>query len=217
MKRTILDPRQAAWLDATFARNRARFGGLQMMADEPDGGEGGDDGGKPDDPTTNEGGKSGDEPLGEAGKKALDSERAARKAAEDRVKAMETEFGGFKKALTEGLGLTSEDGDKGGDALAQLQAQFAAMQQETSVLRAANEHKITDPDDLALLATAKDADALQKLAERLAPSDDTDSDAKSHQRKPKPDRTQGGGSGGADEGSGVAHGRDLFKASRKSS
>lgn len=202
MKRTTLNPDQAAWLKATFDRNRARFAGLQMMADDPAGG---------DDPDP-EGDDPDDEPLGEGGKKALDSERAARKAAEDRVKALESEFGGFKKALTEGLGLTSEDGDKGGDALALVQKQLADMQHESSVLRAANEHKITDPDDLALLSSAKDEDAMKKLAERLAPTD-AGSDAKSH-KSPKPDRTQGGGAGGGDDNSGVSHGRDLFKASR---
>lgn len=208
MKRTILDSQRAAWLAATIERNR-RFAGLRMA---DDGGDGSSEDGE------NAGvdgvGEDDDEPLGEGGKKALDAERTARKAAEDRLKAIEGDFEGFKKALAEGLGIKSGEGEKGEDALAAVQAQVASMQHEAAVLRLANQHKITDPEDLALLASTKDAEGMKKLAERLAPADDTDDGTKP--RRPKPDPTQGGGAGEGDN-SGVSHGRDLFKQSRRKS
>lgn len=208
MKRTILTPAEYGWLAATFDRNKALYGGLQM-ADEPkpDPAKAEDPDPKPDpkvDPDP-------DEKLGEPGKKALDAERDARKAAEDQAKQLKSEFDGFKAALLEGLGIKPDDGDKGEDALKTVQSQLAAMQHESAVLKLANEHKITDGKDLELLATAKDAESMKKLAERLAPAE-PDRDAKS--RTPKPDRTQGGGTSGGTDTSGVSHGRELFKASR---
>jgi len=215
MKNSTLRPDQIAWLSDTLARNRARFGGLRMEDEgdgKPDeGGDGKSDDGKPDG-KADEGKK--DEPLGEGGKKALESEREARKQAEKQAESLKGEFDGFKKALAEGLGIKTDGGDKGEDALTAVQNQLAAMQREAAVLRLANEHKITDKEDMALLASAKDDDAMKKLAERLAPTE-PEGDARSP-RKPKPDRTQGGGAGGGDEGSGVSQGRELFKASRSS-
>ena len=210
MKNSTLRPDQIAWLTGTFARNKDRFGGLRMMAD--DGGESGNDegGDKPEEGKESEG-KGDDEPLGEGGKKALESEREARKQAEKQIEALKAEFGGFKSALTEALGIKNDDGDKGTDALAAVQNQLAAMQREAAVLRLANEHKITDAEDMALLASAKDDDAMKKLAERLAPTE-PEGDARSS-RRPKPDRTQGGSDNGGDN-SGVSHGRELFNASR---
>lgn len=203
MKRTILNAQQAAWLTTTIDRNRSLFGGLQMMADDDGdkaGGAGGDAGGadkgaaaddqKSDAKTDS---KAADQALGEGGKKAIESERAARKAAEEQAKALKGEFDTFKKAMTEALGVKTKDGDKEQDALTAIQEQLAAMQRESSVLKLANEHKITDAKDLELLATAKDADSMKRLAERLAPKEQ-DGDAKSS-RKPKPDRGQGGSGG----------------------
>lgn len=195
MNRTTLTPAQTAWLTATFDRNRTAFGGARMVATdgEPekaaadaDAGEAGKAAAKGD------GKASGDEALGEGGKRALEAERDARKAAEDQVKALKGEFDGFKTALTTALGIKPDEGNKGQDALTVVQDQLAAMQRESAVLRLANEHKITDAEDLEILATAKDADSMKKLAERLAPKEQ-ERDAKS--RTPKPDRSQGGGSG----------------------
>lgn len=210
VKNSTLRPDQAAWLSDTIARNRARFGGLQMMADDPDGGNDPDPKDDPkDDP---KGDDPKDEPLGEGGKKALEAEREARKQAEKQIESLKGEFDGFKSALTEALGIKNDDGDKGEDALTLVQNQLAAMQREAAVLKLANEHKITDSEDMALLASAKDDDAMKKLAERLAPTE-PEGDSKSS-RRPKPDRTQGGGTSSGADNSGVSHGRELFNASR---
>lgn len=210
MKRSILNPSQAAWLEATIDRNR-KYAGLRMMADgDPDPAEDPKPGDDPKDEPKNED----PEKLGEGGKKALEAERTRAKAAEDAAKATKTEFDTLKAALLEGLGIKSDDAEKGDDVLKTVQDQLAAMQRESAVLKLANTHKITDEGDLKILASATDAEQMKALAERLAPVEG-EPDAKS--RKPKPDRTQGGGSGGNADTSGVSHGRDLFKASRKAS
>lgn len=196
MKRPVLDLTQTAWLAATFDRNRALFGGARMMADD-EGAAGGDaEAGSDKDAGTDKGvadKPSGDEPLGEGGKKAIEAEREARKVAQDEAKALKGEFGALKDALAEAFGIKPKEGDDGNAVLTAVQKQLADMQHEAAVLKLANEHKITDATDLELLATAKDADALKKLAERLAPKEQ-DGDAKSP-RKPKPDRGQGGSGG----------------------
>lgn len=192
MKRSVLNPTQAAWLAETFDRNRALFGDARMMADGD--GDKAAEGAASDKSTDGDKGEkpTGDEPLGEGGKKAIEAEREARKAAEDQMKALKGEFDNFKGALTTALGIKPEGDDKGTDALTAVQEQLAAIKHESAVLRLANEHKITDATDLELLATAKGADSMKKLAERLAPKEQ-DRDAKS--RKPQPDRSQGGGNG----------------------
>lgn len=163
-----------------------------------DGGEGDKGGDAPtgaadkgaDKPEAQSGDKGADGALGEGGKKAIEAERIARKAAEDQAKSLKGEFDGFKSALAEALGIKPKEGEKGEDALTAVQQQLAAMQHESSVLKLANEHKITDPKDMEILATAKDADSMKKLAERLAPNKE-ERDATSRKR-PRPDRAQGG-------------------------
>lgn len=65
-----------------------------------------------------------------------------------------------------------------------LQEQFTATQQQNLVLSVANEHGISDPEDLALLSEVKDEAKLRGLAQRLAA-------ASTSPHTPKPDLTQG--------------------------
>lgn len=127
----------------------------------------------------------GDAPLGDGGKKALDAERDARRAAEKAATDLRTEFDAFKVALTEAVGVKPEKG-KEADPLAQVQQQLAQMQRENAVLRIAAEHGISDKDDLDLLRSATDEQAMSKLAGRLAAKADATPGT------PKPDATQGG-------------------------
>ena len=133
--------------------------------------------------------KGGDEPLGEGGKKALEAERDARKQAEADLAALRKDFDGFKTELSKAFGIQPATGD-GADAVTQLQRQLNAMQHETAVYRLAAQHEITDQDDLELLKSATDEAAMTKLAERLAAK-------AAAPGSPKPDATQGGGSGSA--------------------
>lgn len=222
MKRSTLSPEHSAWLAATIARN-SRFAGMRMMADGDDGDKGGDGtGGAELGDKSSSADKSKDEPadadkLGEGGKKAIEAERARAKAADDRAKALEGEFSSFKKALLDGFGIKTDDGDKGEDALAAVQAELKKMQDKSEIDDLAREYKITDTKDLNLLKSATGTEARKALAERLAPAED-DSDAKSDRRRPKPDRTQGGGSGGGDgkpRGGSVAQIREERRAARE--
>lgn len=132
--------------------------------------------------------KPADEPLGDGGKKALEAERSARAQAEADLKALRSEFDGFKSSLSEAFGVKSTT-DDGSDALQQMQDQLNSMQRDTAVFRLAAQHRITDEDDLDLLRSAKDEAAMTKFAERLAATAGTNSGT------PKPDATQGGGTG----------------------
>lgn len=131
--------------------------------------------------------KADDAPLGEPGKKALEAEREARKQAEADLANLRKDFDGFKTELSKAFGIQPATGD-GADAVTQLQQQLNAMQHETAVYRLAAQHEITDQDDLDLLKSATDEAAMTKLAERLAAKAAAPS-------APKPDATQGGGSG----------------------
>lgn len=128
-----------------------------------------------------------DEPLGDGGKKALEAEREARKQAEADLADLRKNFEGFQAKLSEAFGVKSATGD-GDDAVSQLQQQLNTMQHETAVYRLAAQHEITDEVDLELLKSATDEAAMTKLAERLAAK-------AAAPGTPKPDATQGGGSG----------------------
>lgn len=146
-----------------------------------------------------------DEPLGEPGKKALEAERDARKAAEADLSALRSEFDSFKTALTEAVGVKPKKGDDG-DALTQVQQQLQQMQRENAVFRLAAEHGITDKEDLDLLRSATDEQAMTKLAGRLAAK------AEAAPGTPKPDATQGGTGEAAkvDPGPGLARMRHAY-------
>jgi hypothetical protein len=181
MKTNALTPQQTAWLAGTFERNRARFGGMRMMAGEP----------KPDDKKKPEpeDAKPDENQLGDGGQKAIQAERDARKKAEQDLAALRGEFDGFKATLTEAFGVKPEKGKDDNETLATIQQQLADMRSESEVLRLANEHKITDKDDLELLGSAKDSEARSKLAVRLAAKADDADDKK--KPGPRPDLTQG--------------------------
>lgn len=131
-----------------------------------------------------------EEPLGEAGKKALEAERDARKKAEGDLANLRKDFDGFKTELSKAFGIQPATGD-GADAVSQLQQQLNAMQRETAVYRLAAQHEITDEDDLELLKSATDEAAMTKLAGRLAAA------KAATPGTPKPDATQGGGAAGS--------------------
>lgn len=131
---------------------------------------------------------SGNEPLGEGGKRALEAERDARRQAEADLTNLRKDFDGFKTELSKAFGIQSATDQNPNDAVSQLQQRLDTMQHETAVYRLAAQHKIDDEGDLELLKSATDEAAMNKLAERLA--------AKANATGiPKPDATQGGGTG----------------------
>jgi hypothetical protein len=99
------------------------------------------------------------EPLGDAGKKALDSERRARKAAEKELQATKARIQEFEAER-----LTKEE-------LAQQQrdeaaARAAKAEAEALRWRIAAKHGITD-DDAELFLTGTDEETLTRQAERF--------------------------------------------------
>lgn len=151
------------------------------------------------------------EALGDAGKKALDRMKAERNEAKQQAAELRKqidEFETFKSALTEALGVKPK-GD-GSDPLTQVQEQLAQMQRDNSVLALANEHGITDKDDLDLLRSTSDDQARTRLAARLA--------AKTEETPgtPKPDATQGGkGAVKADPGPGYPRLRAAYEVTNQ--
>lgn len=193
---TLNDP---ASIQALIDFHRTTFGGWQMV-DDGDGAKSDD---KPDDkPEAGESksktpDRDDDEPLGEGGKKALATERAARQALEAEVKKL-TPMKETLERLTAALG-----GEKKGatpeDAIADVTARFDKLQEDLDVERLARTHGITDEKDIALLRSTS-ADARSDLAARLKPSTTT----------PKPDRSAARGGAGDGKATSVATGRDLY-------
>lgn len=195
----ILPPIPAE-LQAIIDADRERFAGWRMMADPPDGagGAGKSDPPKKDDPP--EAGKKddpakkddADEALGEAGKKALDAERAQNKELRQQLASV--------KAFQDGLAkLVNPDGDPKvtpEDAIKQLGEKVEALTHANLVKDIAREFGITEKDDIDLLAELKTEDRIRGLAERLKPADNGgDDDGKKGKRGYRPDPSAGKGGG----------------------
>ena len=179
---------------------------LRFVVQPPEGGTGGGtdgtDTGKPDGtdggkPTAGDKGdddaKGDDEKLGDAGLNALRAERARAAAAEKKAADLQKQIDDSKK--------TAEQ--KAADDLAAAQrdaadARLKALKYEVAAAKGIDlklAPRLTGATKAELEA---DADVLKESIP--APTGGT----------PKPDRSQGGGSGGTDKGASVAAGRDLF-------
>lgn len=123
-----------------------------------------------------------DQPLGDGGKKALEAEREARKELERQLSQM-------RDGLAQVFGQKPDGKASADDVLSSLSEQVAAMKHDNAVLRVASDHGITDKDDIDLLRSAKDEDAMTRLATRLAAKADAEG---ARPGTPKPDLTQGG-------------------------
>lgn len=113
---------------------------------------------------------------------------------------LETKLNALRSGLQSALGI--EEKKVGSDELiTTLQGQLAALLRDNQVNAAARRHGITKDEDLELLRAAKDEDALDKLAARLAPAQDDEASTKTPGKpgtpKPDPSQGRGGGSEGA--------------------
>lgn len=128
--------------------------------------------------------------------KDLATERDKRQALETQVQQLTAAQQTQKDALAKAFGLAPDetsDVAKLADQITTLRDDFTATKHQNVVLSVANEHKISDPDDLALLSEVKDEAKMRALAARLAGGEaGTPSGAPG---TPKPDRTQGAGAG----------------------
>lgn len=189
-----------------LAFHQRAFGGFVMENDD-DAGDGGDSGDQGDDNATGGDGDDDDgSGLGEAGKKALAQERDARKSAEKRASAMEAKVTALIDGLKTGLGVEAAGSDDPADLIAGLRTEIDGLKHTTLVDTVARRHGITDETDLEFLRSAKDRDAMNALAKRLAPAADKDDDSddaadkdkgKKKPASPRPDPSQGKGGGGS--------------------
>jgi len=116
--------------------------------------------------------------LGDGGKKAIQAEREARKAAEDAAKSLQTQLDEIKAAQMSDLEKAQAQAKSYEDAAAKATAEALRW-------RIAAKHGISDEDAETFL-TGNDEASLTRQAERLA------SLATTAPTTPKPDRTQGG-------------------------
>lgn len=129
-------------------------------------------------------GKDAERLLGEGGKKALEAERTARKELESQLAQM-------REGLAQVFGEKPNGKATAEELVGSLTAQVAALQHSALVDRLALRNEITDDDDIDLLRSAKDEDAMTRLAARLGKN----AGGGSQSNTPKPDRTQGGQGG----------------------
>ena len=194
-----------------LAFHAAQFGSLRMSNDDQaakggDGGQGAGDSGGSGEPAADKGGSgtgagddAGDESkLGDAGKRALQSERAARTAAEQKSAAVEKKFDDLIGGLKTALGVDSKENDATA-IVTGLQEQLTKLQHQNLVSEVARRHSITEDDDIDLLRSATDKDVMEKLAGRLTPSSEGEgagaSNGANGKPRPKPDPSQGKGGG----------------------
>lgn len=190
-----------AELAEIIATHRALFGGFTMMAEEgapavPAGS------GQPN-PVPADTAAKADEQLGDGGKKALQSERDARKSAEQQVADLRAQVEALKPLQEQMTRLSDAFGAPKGasteDVVGQLQSQLAELRHDNLVNAIARDHQIVDAADIELLKTATDEASMTKLATRLNPEPGKPG-------TPKPDLTQGtqGSDNKPDPGPGVA-------------
>lgn len=125
------------------------------------------------------------ETLGEGGKKALDAERTARKAAEKSAADLQAQIDKINRANESAVEKAQREATEAKDDAAKARA-------EAVKLRVAVKHGISD-EDAELFLTGTDEESLNRQAERLAARNAEGSSP----RAPKPDANQGrSGQGG---------------------
>lgn len=121
-----------------------------------------------------------DEGLGDGGKKALQAERDARKAAERSVTELQFQLDALQSSQMSDLEKAQAQAKK-------FEDEAIAARAEASRLKVAVKHGLSDAD-AEFLATAHDEQAMERLAARLAQQAVVDASP----TVPKPDLTQGG-------------------------
>ena len=217
-----LDPTRPETIQALIDFHRQTLGGYVMEDDGKDDKGKNDDkgkdsgaGDKPKDGKSDDGGDD-EKDLGEAGKKAIRSEREARKALENELRDFKAAQADQAKKLAEALGIETKDAKSSDDVLDTLKSEVTELRLDRLVDKIARDTKVTDEGDIALIRAAGNEDAMRKLAGRLAPENGGDKgEEKGKRRFPGPDRSQG--QGGAETGrpSSVAEVREARRAARE--
>lgn len=129
---------------------------------------------------------------------------------------LEAKLNTLRDGLKTALGIEDKKADAT-ELVTKLQEQLNQLAHDNLVESAARRHGITEEDDLALLRTAKDPEAMEKLAARLAPkADEGDKSKPGKPGTPKPDPSQGKGAGsGAVRPTSVAQVMEDRRAARE--
>jgi len=152
--------------------------------------------------STNDQQQSSDENLGDAGKRALEAERTARKNAEKEIRDLkkaqqDAELAGKPEAERTAAALKQAT-----DALNAANAQAEEAARELARYKAAAKYGLTEEDVEFLTGDADEIDSrAKKLADRLGQA--------GQPRKPRPDPTQGA-SGGKPSGDAAADFADFM-------
>ncbi len=196
-------------LQTIIDTHRRLFGGWTMMADAPADAaaeakaDPAKDAAKAPEAQKADSKPADDQPLGEGGKKALETEREARKA-------LERQMNDLRQGLASLAGGADPKGATPEDAIAELIDQFTSLKDDLEVERLARQHGITDERDITLLRKSS-ADARSDLAARLKPTGTTNPPG-----NPKPDPSVGKGGGDTKSNSStVSAGRELFAERHK--
>src|SRR5690606_24531063 len=126
-----------------------------------------------------------DEQLGENGLKALQSEREARKAAEDELKELR-KLKPLAQKWMDAEEANKSEIERAREEAANATAAAEAARTEALRYRIANKHKSSD-EDAEVFLTASDEEALERQATRLAEI----ADAKREDDRRRPDPSQG--------------------------
>jgi aminopeptidase N len=116
--------------------------------------------------TTSEAGEAGDQQQSSEQKTGFTQADVDRMISE-RVKREQAKYADYEDLKAKVAGAKSAE-DRIADLEAKLTAAAARDTHRQMVDRVVREHKLTDPDDVDLVATAPDEDAAKRLAKRLA-------------------------------------------------
>ena len=159
-----------------------------------------------------EGGTPGEETPAAEEFKAISTQEELNKVIADRVKRVEAKFGDYKDLKAKATKLdeieqaNQTEAEKAAKRIAELEADLSSTRRESTRLKIAADHGITDADDISLFLTGNDEETLTKQAKRLA--DRTAEQKKQGNHVPNEGNNPSSSDGGDDR----AFVRELFKA-----
>ena len=128
-------------------------------------------------PATPEGGNTSGETPAADEFKPITSQDELNKVLDERLKRERAKFADYRDVKAKAARLdeieqaNQTEAEKVAKRVADLEAQLAATRRETTRLKIASDHGITDADDIELFLTGTDEETLARQAQRLAARD----------------------------------------------